>query len=88
MLARQGFGRVSIVKVTKEITFPSVLDYVRIQLVATPMATLLGGRSEIEREELIEAIASDTRALLPTDAIADGQLSFPQVALVATALRG
>jgi ubiquinone/menaquinone biosynthesis C-methylase UbiE len=88
LLTQAGFSQVSIEKVAKRITFPSVLNYVRIQLIATPMALLLGERNEIEREEMIEAIASDTRALLPSDAIADGQLSFPQGALVATAFRG
>jgi ubiquinone/menaquinone biosynthesis C-methylase UbiE len=87
LLTRAGFKKVFVNKVTKRITFPSVLDYVRIQLVATPMAALLGERDEIEREETIEAIASDTRTFLPPDVLLDGQLSFPQVALVATAFR-
>jgi ubiquinone/menaquinone biosynthesis C-methylase UbiE len=87
LLTRAGFYQVTISRVVKRITFPSVLDYVRIQLIATPMATLLAKRNNMEREQMIEAIASDTKALLPSEAIADGQLLFPQVALVATALR-
>ena len=85
LLTRAGFYQVTISRVVKRITFPSVLDYVRIQLIATPMATLLAERNNMEREQMIEAIASDTRALLPSEAIADGPLLFPQVALVATA---
>jgi hypothetical protein len=87
LLLREGFVQVTVTTVTKRITFPSVLDYVRIQLIATPMAGLLDGRNEIEREEMIEAMASDTRSFLDPETLEDDRLSFPQVAHVATALR-
>jgi ubiquinone/menaquinone biosynthesis C-methylase UbiE len=38
LLMDAGFDRVEVSTVTKQITFPSVLDYVRFQLIATPMA--------------------------------------------------
>ena len=82
-----GFEHVDVNTVTKRITFPSVFDYVRFQLIATPMASLLGGRSEAEREAAIEGIASDTQLLLAPEMLRDGRLSFPQEAYVATAGR-
>ena len=42
--------------------FPSVLDYVRFQLLATPMTVLLKDRTEPEREAIFSSIASKTIA--------------------------
>ena len=42
----------------QQITFPSVLDYMGFQLLATPMAALLGDRTEKDRQAAIKAIAS------------------------------
>ena len=82
-----GFDSVCVSTVTQRITFPSVFDYVRFQLIATPMAGLLGNRRDIERETAIKDIASDTESLLDADMLRDGRLSFPQEAFVATASR-
>jgi ubiquinone/menaquinone biosynthesis C-methylase UbiE len=41
LIASAGLDHIEVSTVTKRITFPSVLDYVRIQLIATPMASLL-----------------------------------------------
>src|ERR1700761_634974 len=41
LLRDAGFGAVAVSTVEQTIAFPSVLDYVRFQLVATPMTTLL-----------------------------------------------
>src|SRR5689334_697583 len=46
LLNGAGFSGVDLQTVVQEITFPSVLDYVRFQLVATPMASLLGRHTE------------------------------------------
>jgi hypothetical protein len=61
------------------------MDYVRFQLVATPMAHLLADRSPEERESIITAVASGTQSLLAPDMVCDGCLSFPQEAHVALA---
>jgi hypothetical protein len=80
-----GFGQVQVVTVTQRITFPSVLDYVRFQLIASPMASLLSGRDSTARETAIADIASETKALLDPALLANGQLSFPQQAYVVMA---
>jgi len=87
LMTREGFEHGTVSTVTKRITFPSVLDYVRFQLVATPMAGLLGDRNAVERESIISAVASDTRSLLDPEMLRDGRLSFPQEAHVAIARR-
>jgi ubiquinone/menaquinone biosynthesis C-methylase UbiE len=87
LMGREGFEQVIVETVTKRITFPSVLDYVRFQLIATPMAGLLGDRNDTARETVIKDIAADTASLLDPEMLRDGRLSFPQVAHVATARR-
>jgi ubiquinone/menaquinone biosynthesis C-methylase UbiE len=85
LMTTAGFEQVNLSTVTKLITFPSVLDYVRFQLVATPMAGLLGDRNTIERESIIKAIADDAQSLLNPEMLREGRLSFPQEAHVAIA---
>ena len=87
LMTSEGFEQVIVSTVTKRITFPSVLDYVRFQMVATPMSRLLGDRNAVGCESLIEAVASDTRSLLHPEMLRDGRLSFPQEAHVAIAHR-
>ena len=87
LLTEAGFDGVDVSIVTKWITFPSLLDYVRFQLVATPMASLLADRSEAEREGTMRGIASHARSLLDANLLHGDRLSFPQEAFVATALR-
>jgi ubiquinone/menaquinone biosynthesis C-methylase UbiE len=88
LMTKEGFEQIEISTVTKYITFPSVLDYVRLQLAATPMAGFLKDRNAVERETLIEAIASDVQSLLNPEMLREGRLSFPQEAHVAMARRG
>lgn len=85
LVSTAGFDEISLNTITKRIEFPSVLDYVRFQLIATPMATLLGDHNAVERESIIMAIASDAQSLLGPEMLRDGRLSFPQEAHVATA---
>jgi SAM-dependent methyltransferase len=85
LMTREGFERVNVSTVTKRITFPFIVDYVRFQLVATPMVRLLSDRNAVERESLIAAVASDTQSLLDPEMLRDGRLSFPQEAHVAIA---
>jgi ubiquinone/menaquinone biosynthesis C-methylase UbiE len=87
LMTGEGLVQVNLNTVTKRITFPSVLDYVRFQLIATPMAGLLGDRGAAERASVIAAIAADTQSLLDPEMLPDGRLSFPQEAYVAMARR-
>jgi ubiquinone/menaquinone biosynthesis C-methylase UbiE len=87
-MTQEGFADVDVAHVTQRITFPSVLDYVRFQLTATPMAGLLSGRGENQRDEVIETISSRAALLLTPEMLWDGRLTFPQAAYVATARHG
>ena len=52
-LIEAGFVKVEVQTVVQQIAFPSVLDYVRFQLLATPMAALLSNRDEADRQAVI-----------------------------------
>nr|WP_249798373.1 methyltransferase domain-containing protein [Bradyrhizobium zhengyangense] len=80
-----GFDRVGVETVTKEIGFPSALDYVRFQLTATPMAALLTREDDAGRERTIAAIADDVAARLDPSILANGRLTFPQESFVVIA---
>ena len=60
LIEEHGFGDVKVATVTKTIRFPSVLDYVRSQLVATPMASLLANTDPNERKAAIVKVAAQT----------------------------
>lgn len=80
-----GFNVVDVAIVTKQITFPSMLDYVRFQLTATPMAALLKDKDAGERERLMMSIANDATVRLDPSMLAGGKLTFPQQSFVVTA---
>jgi ubiquinone/menaquinone biosynthesis C-methylase UbiE len=80
-----GFAVVDIAIVTKQITFPSMLDYIRFQLTATPMAALLNGKYAAEREHLVLSIAADAISRIDHSMLAEGKLTFPQQSFVAMA---
>jgi ubiquinone/menaquinone biosynthesis C-methylase UbiE len=79
------FDRVDVETVTKQISFPSSLDYVRFQLTATPMAALLKGEHDIARERIIAAVADDVVGRLDSSMLANGRLTFPQESFVVVA---
>jgi ubiquinone/menaquinone biosynthesis C-methylase UbiE len=85
VLKGAGFSAVDVDAVVQTIAFPSVLDYVRFQLLATPMTVLLNGRSEPERQATIESVASKTMALSTSEMLDGGRFVFPQEAYVAVA---
>ena len=87
LIAGAGFGRIEISRVAKQITFPSVLDYVRFQLIATPMAALLRDKPAGGRDDIIRSVAADTRSILAREYLANDRLSFPQESFVALAHR-
>jgi ubiquinone/menaquinone biosynthesis C-methylase UbiE len=85
LLRDSGFNAVDVHIVEQLIVFPSVLDYVRFQLLATPMTVLLKDQTEPQREAIIAAIASKTMALSRPAMLAGGRFIFPQQAYVAIA---
>jgi ubiquinone/menaquinone biosynthesis C-methylase UbiE len=79
------FGSVEVQTVVQTIVFPSVLDYVRFQLLATPMTVLLKDKADPERQTVISAVASRTATLSTHSMLDDGKFTFPQEAYVAVA---
>jgi hypothetical protein len=84
-LAEAGFVAIDVCTVVQQIAFPSVLDYVRFQLLATPMSVLLKDRAEADRQAAISLIASETADLSAATMLHEGKFSFPQEGYVATA---
>ena len=82
-----GFRAIDVRTVVQTIAFPSVLDYVRFQLLATPMTVLLTDRAEPERQAIISSVASRATALSTPEMLAGGRFTFPQEAYVASASR-
>jgi ubiquinone/menaquinone biosynthesis C-methylase UbiE len=80
-----GFDAVAVATVAKQITFPSMLDYVRFQLTATPMTALLKEKDAAERERLIVSIADNAASRLDAAMLTGGKLTFPQESYVVMA---
>jgi hypothetical protein len=80
-----GFNTIALQTVEQTIEFPSVLDYVRFQLLATPMTVLLRDQTEPERAAIISSIAARTIALSTPAMLEGGRFTFPQEAFVAIA---
>lgn len=85
LLRDAGFGGVEVHTVVQTIVFPSVLDYVRFQLLATPMTVLLKDKIEPERQAIISSVASKTATLSAPSMLDAGKFTFPQEAYVAVA---
>ncbi len=79
------FDAVEVHIVAQTIVFPSVLDYVRFQLLATPMTILLKDRAEPERQAIISSVSSKTASLSTPTMLDGGKFTFPQEAYVALA---
>jgi ubiquinone/menaquinone biosynthesis C-methylase UbiE len=80
-----GFGEINITTVTKTLRFPSVADWVHIQLSASPLATLLNVLGPARAESLVNAIVADVQVALAPYSGTDG-LAFPQEAHVLLAV--
>jgi len=85
LLGDAGFGTIDVQAVVQTIVFPSVLDYVRFQLLATPMTILLNDRTEPERQKVISSVASEAAALSTPSMLDGGKFTFPQEGYVAVA---
>ena len=85
LLKGSGFDPVDVQTVEQTIAFPSVLDYVRFQLLATPMTALLKDKGEPDRQTIISSVASKTTALATPAMLDGGMFTFPQEAYIAIA---
>lgn len=85
LLKDAGFTAIDVQTVTQTIAFPSVLDYVRFQLLATPMTALLTDKTDPERQAIISSVASRATALSAPEMLDGGRFIFPQEAYVAIA---
>jgi ubiquinone/menaquinone biosynthesis C-methylase UbiE len=72
-----GFRDVMIETVVNTVRFASADDYVRIQLAATPLATLIAELDPARRDELVRAVVEDVSALL-APYMSERGLEFPQ----------
>ncbi len=88
LIVEAGFTRVEVRTVVQQIEFPSVLDYVRFQLLATPMAALLSNRDEADRQAAIKTIAQETASFSDPAMLEGGGFSFRQEAYVGTGHAG
>lgn len=87
LLRDSSFDAVEVQTVEQTIVFPSVHDYVRFQLLATPMAILMKDRTEPERKALISSIEAKTTASSTPAMLEGGGFTFQQEAYVAIAHR-
>src|SRR6478672_5026999 len=85
LLRDAGFGTVDVQTVVQRIVFPSVLDYVQFQLLATPMTVLLKDKIEPDRQAIITSVASKTATFSVSSMLDGGKFTFPQEAYVAVA---
>ena len=79
LVAGAGFCRIQIVSETRIVRFASASDYVRTQLTATPLASLLSQHAEGPARHLAQALTADVAAALQARQPDDG-LAFPQEA--------
>ncbi len=86
LIAGAGFREVIIETVVNTVEFPSAEDYVRIQLAATPLATVIAACDAARRDELVSALVEDVSAPLARYESEKG-LEFPQEVHVAVARR-
>lgn len=87
LLLETGFRDIEINTATKMVHFPSVVDYVRIQLSATPLASLVATLDPAHRQRVVTSMIQDVATdLMPYSGV-DG-LIFPQSVHVALAAAG
>ncbi len=77
LIAAAGFRDIEIRTVSKRMRFPSPAEYVRIQLAATPLATLIAQYDAERRERLVAVLIEDVSAAL-APYLEDAGLAFPQ----------
>jgi len=86
LAAEAGFMQITLVTETRIVRFASVSAYVRIQLTATPLASLLQHQPRRACQRLAAVLTADVAAALQPHQAASG-LAFPQEAHVLVANR-
>jgi ubiquinone/menaquinone biosynthesis C-methylase UbiE len=77
LVADAGFRQIRIETVSKTTHVPSVADYVRVQLAATPLASIVDGLDTAARGAVLHALVEDVSAALEPYGD-DSGLCFPQ----------
>lgn len=77
LVERAGFADVAIDTASRQVRFASGADYVRIQLAATPLASVIAGVETGRREDLVAALTQDVCLALAPHLGPEG-LTFPQ----------
>jgi ubiquinone/menaquinone biosynthesis C-methylase UbiE len=86
LLAAAGFRNIVIQTVQKRVHYPSPSDYVRIQLAATPLATLFAAEEGADWERVIRVLVEEVAAAL-APYLGEQGLAFPQEVHIALASR-
>jgi len=86
LVAGAGFSNVTIRTATKTVRFPSAAAYVRVQLAATPLASLFGQYDAARRDRLTRAVTEDVSAAL-APYLDDAGQTFPQEVHIVLAQR-
>jgi ubiquinone/menaquinone biosynthesis C-methylase UbiE len=86
LIAGAEFHDVVVSTATNWIRFPSPATYVRVQLAATPLATLLSNYDAANRSQLVEAMIGDVSAALASY-VGENGLTYPQEAYTVLAAR-
>jgi ubiquinone/menaquinone biosynthesis C-methylase UbiE len=86
LVVQAGFCDVTLQRVTQTIRFTSPREYVRLQIAATPMAAMVAGMEDTQRDAAIDAITRSLVSSLSRHASAGG-LTSPQEAFVVQAQR-
>ena len=84
LFAAACFADVHVETVARTVRFAATADYVRAQVVATPLATVLAAREPSERELLVDALRADVDASLASY-IGEDVLALPQEVHIAVA---
>jgi ubiquinone/menaquinone biosynthesis C-methylase UbiE len=77
LVAQNGFRDVVVETLTKWMHFPSPIEYVRIQLAATPLASFVAQYDATAQEQLVNALVAEVGAALGPYVGQEG-LTFPQ----------
>lgn len=83
LFGEAGFARVRVETVAKTSRYPSVSEYVRFQLQATPLAAGFDSYDQPERDRLTALVVDELSTRLAAF-VREREFAFPQVAHVAT----
>jgi ubiquinone/menaquinone biosynthesis C-methylase UbiE len=78
LMSDAGFSAIDVQTAEQTIVFPTVLYYVRFQLLAIPMTILLKDRPKPERHTIISSLASKIETLSRPAMLGAGKFTFPR----------